>query len=269
MSGATVDLISSDGTPLQVEASGSGVPLILVHGGLNSPRAFDRVLPALTRRYRCLALARRGYGQSAGPSADAATHSFEREAEDVAAVLATLDEPAHLFGHSSGAIVAATAGLVSADRLRSLVLYEPPFPVERPHPDDWLAPAEAALARGDNEQAALIGLRDGVNLPPSMIDRFRADPGWSDRVAAAPAWIREARTVVSLPVGVDHFAAVRTPTLLLTGSNTEPHHAAAVQALHEALPDSRIAVLDGQGHTGLMTASDVLCATVLRFLDRH
>jgi pimeloyl-ACP methyl ester carboxylesterase len=172
-------------------------------------------------------------------------------------VLATLAEPAHLFGHSSGAIVAATAALADADR----------FPVGRPHSDEWLAQAEAAIERGDNEQAALIGLRDGVELPPAMIDGLRADPGWGARVAAAPAWIREARSVVSLPVGVNRFAAVGTPTLLIAGSSTEAHHAAAIRAMHEALPNSRVAVLDGQGHAALMTAPDLLGAAVLRFLD--
>lgn len=264
---AAPELVASDGVPLLVEGSGSGAPLILLHGGLNSTRCFDRVLPVLNRRYRCLALGRRGYGQSG--AAPGAAHSFDREAQDVATLLATLDQPAHLFGHSSGAIAAATAALAEPGRLRSLVLYEPPFPVGSPHPDRWLVAAEAALARGDDEEAALIGLRDGVGFPPPLIDLLRADPTWRDRVAAAPAWIRECRSVLSLPVGVAHLAAISAPTLLLTGSHTEPHHTAAIEALHEVLPDSEVAVLDGQGHTALVTGPDLLGETMLAFLDRH
>jgi pimeloyl-ACP methyl ester carboxylesterase len=200
-----LELVSTDGTPLVVDSTGSGTPLLLLHGGLGSTRVFDRVLPTLSLRYRCLALGRRGYGRS-GTSP---THSFEAEAEDVAAVLASLDEPAHLFGHSSGAVAAATAALADGSRLRSLVLYEPPFPVDRPHSGPWIGAVEDAVARGDNEEAVLIGMRDGIGFSDEQIARLRADPSWAARTALAPAWIREVRSVEALPVGVERFAAVR------------------------------------------------------------
>lgn len=71
------------------------------------------------------------------------------------------------------------------------------------------------------------------------------------------------------PWGVEHLAAISTPTLLLTGSHTEPHHTAAIKALHDVLPHSEVAVLYGQGHMALRTAPDVLGGTVRAFLDRH
>jgi len=256
---------SADGTRLLIEESGSGVPLVLLHGGTASTRVWDGLLPALGERYRCVALGRRGYPQSGGSPA----HSFEREAEDVTAVLATLDQPAHLFGHSSGAIAAATAALADRSRLRSLLLYEPPFPVGRPHPDDWVSAAEAAIERGADEQAVLIGMRDGIGFPQAVIDRFRADPGWPSRVAAAPAWIREARSVVSLALGVDRFAGLDIPTLLLHGPLTEPHHTAAVHALDAVLPRSEIVELPGQGHLALALAPDLVASAALRFLDQQ
>lgn len=260
-------LVASDGVALFVEDSATGIPLVLVHGGLSSTRTFDGVLSMLTGQYRCLALGRRGYGQSGW--IDGQTHSFDREAQDVAALLSTLDEPAHVFGHSSGAIVAATAAMAAPSGLRSLVLYEPPFPVGSAHPDEWLVAAEAAIDRGDDEDAVLIGMRDGIGFPPALIDQLRADAAWPYLVAAAPPWIREARTVVSQPVGVEHLAAISTPTLLLTGSHTEPHHTAAIKALHDVLPHSEVAILGGQGHMALRTAPDVLGGTVRAFLDRH
>lgn len=255
-------LRSADGTSLLVEDSGHGEPLVLVHGGMNTTRAFDRVLPTLAGRFRCLALGRRGYGQSG----DAATHSFEREAHDVLAVLAELDEPAHLLGHSSGAITALTAALTDRSRLRSLVLYEPPFPIGRPHTGPWIAAVEDAVARGDNDEAAFIGFRDAVGVPAAQIEAMRAAPGWVERTALAPAWIREARTVEGLPLGVARFTAVDTPTLLLLGSESAPHFGEAVEALDAVLPDSRVAVLAGQGHGALVADPDLVCTTVLPFL---
>jgi pimeloyl-ACP methyl ester carboxylesterase len=261
----TLELTSADGTPLVVESTGGGEPLLLLHGGMNSTRVFDRALPALSSRYRCLALGRRGYGQSG----TAPTHSFEAEAGDVATVLAALDEPAHLFGHSSGAVAAATAALADGSRLRSLVLYEPPFPVERPHSGPWMDAVENAVARGDNEEAAIIGLRDGIGFSAAQLARVRADPGWANRIALAPAWIREVRSVEALPVGVDRFAAVTVPTLLMTGSETEPHHADAINALHAIMPRSEISVLKGQGHTAILLAPEVFSDALAGYLDRR
>lgn len=55
------------------------------------------------------------------------------------------------------------------------MLYEPPFPVGSAHPDGWLVAAEAAIDRGDDEDAVLIGMRDGIGFPPALIDLLRAD----------------------------------------------------------------------------------------------
>jgi pimeloyl-ACP methyl ester carboxylesterase len=262
---ATAALVSADGTPLVVEDSGSGVPLVLVHGGMTSTRVFDRALGALTQRYRCLVLGRRGYGQSG----DSPGHSYDLEAQDVIAVLATLDEPAHLFGHSSGAVAAATAALTVPDRLRSLLLYEPPFPVDGPYTGPWIAAAEQAVAAGDNEDAVLIGFREGIGYSEEQISRIRHDPGWVSRTALAPAWVREMRSIEALPVGVERFTALSTPTLLITGDHTEPHHAHAITALHAVLPSSEITTLAGQGHTALVLAPDLVSTSMLDYLNRH
>ena len=63
MTTALLNLTSADGTALTVEATGSGTPLILLHGGMTSTRVFDRVLPTLAQHHRCLALGRRNYGR--------------------------------------------------------------------------------------------------------------------------------------------------------------------------------------------------------------
>jgi pimeloyl-ACP methyl ester carboxylesterase len=75
--------------------------------------------------------------------------------------------------------------------------------------------------------------------------------------------------VVSLGPGVDHFAAVDLPTLLLHGPLTEPHHTAAIHALAEVLPRGELAELPGQGHTAVLLAPDLVAAAILPFLDRH
>jgi pimeloyl-ACP methyl ester carboxylesterase len=92
---------------------------------------------------------------------------------------------------------------------------------------------------------------------------------WAARTALVPAWAREMRTVEALPLGVERFRGVTTPTLLLLGTETEPHHVEATEALHAALPNSEVALLTDQGHTALVAAPDQVCDAVLPFLAAH
>lgn len=130
--------------------------------------------------------------------------------------------------------------------------------------------AEAAIARGDNEQAALIGLREAVRYPPGQVDILRADPSWPARSALAPAWVREFRSIEALPPGTDRFAFVTAATLLLlSGSRSAAHAGVSTRALHDSLPHSTIAALPEQGHAALLLAPDLVCDTVVPFLSRH
>jgi hypothetical protein len=105
-------------------------------------------------------------------------------------------------------------------RIRSLVLYEPPLPVNAPQGGSWIGDAEAATARGDYEEAALIGLREAAGYPPEQVDRLRADPDWPARWVLALAWVREFRSVETLRLGTDRFRSVTQSTLLLLGSRS-------------------------------------------------
>src|SRR6266498_434312 len=97
---------SKDGTPIAYERTGSGPPLVLVHGSTSDhDTAYRFVIPLLERYFTVRALERRGRGDSGdGPS-----YSLERELDDVAAVIESAGEPVNLFGHGFGALVALEA----------------------------------------------------------------------------------------------------------------------------------------------------------------
>lgn len=86
------------------DESGSGPPIVLVHGITEDRRAWDTVLPLLADRFRCVRLDLRGHGESS----DHDDYSAIAMTEDVAEVIeaAGLDEPPVLVGHSLGAIPA-------------------------------------------------------------------------------------------------------------------------------------------------------------------
>ncbi len=65
----------------------------------------------------------------------------------------------------------------------------------------------------------------------------------------------------------ERLRGVDVPTLVLQGGDSADPFKAAAQALQDALPRCRIAVLPGQRHTAMDTAPDLFLAELLGFLQ--
>jgi pimeloyl-ACP methyl ester carboxylesterase len=252
---------SQDGTSIACHESGAGSPLLLVHGTSASSSRWRPVLPALEQHFHVYAMDRRGRGASD----DSDDYHIEREFEDVAAVVDSLDQPVDLLGHSYGAICALEAALLTP-KLRKLILYEPPIPVGgvEVHPAGWLERMQALLATGDREGVVTTFFREVVRMPPHEFELFRASPAWPARVAAAHTLPRELLNQYHFDGW--RFAAMTTPTLLLLGGDSPPLFQAGVEAVDAALPNSRIVTMPGQQHIAIDTAPDLFTHEVLAFL---
>ena len=255
--------VSSDGTRIGCERSGSGSPLVLVHGGTADRTRWAPVVPALARHFTVYAMDRRGRGASG----DAAAYALEREFEDVAAVVDAIGGPVDLLGHSFGGICALGAARRSPN-VRRLVLYEPP-PTGVP---GTIPPAvadrlAALLASGDRDGVVTTFMREIVRVPPGELETLRSLPAWQGRVAAAHTILREVLAVEGHPpLDPAQLRTFETPTLLLLGGDSPAGDRAHAQALKAALPNSRIAVMPGQRHVAMNTAPDLFVAEVLAFL---
>ena len=105
---------------LYVDVTGSGAPAVLVHGSFSfGALAFSEQRP-LAGEFELHVVDRRGFGRSPDGSGPV---DFETEAPEIAALL---DPPAHLLGHSYGAIVCMFAAALRPEAVRSLTVVEPP-----------------------------------------------------------------------------------------------------------------------------------------------
>jgi pimeloyl-ACP methyl ester carboxylesterase len=102
------------------EVAGRPPPVVLLHHGAGSLRAWDAFVPEIAGGRRLLAYDRRGFGASARDAViDAGL--FDRDADDLAALLtARSAAPAHLVGHSDGATVALAAAYRRPDVVLSV-----------------------------------------------------------------------------------------------------------------------------------------------------
>jgi pimeloyl-ACP methyl ester carboxylesterase len=113
-----------DGAELEYEVTGSGEPVVFIHGAFIA----DMFRPLLTElslatRYRLIHYHRRGY---AGSSPVAGPLSMGDVAADCRALLHHLGvERAHVVGHSYGGAVALQLALDSPAMVHTLVLLEP------------------------------------------------------------------------------------------------------------------------------------------------
>ncbi len=94
---------------------------------------------------------------------------------------------------------------------------------------------------------------------------MRAQPAWRARVAAAHMIPRELLAVKAYRFDPERFGDLGVPTLLSGGESPAALRRAA-EVVDEALPDSRIVVMPGHGHTAMDTATDLFTSEVLRFV---
>src|SRR6266516_2692074 len=97
--------VEHDGARICYATYGSGLPVILLHGGLGHSGNWGYQVPALLRSgYQVVVIDSRGHGRS---TRDARPYSYELMASDVLAVMDTLNiEKAALVGWSDGACTA-------------------------------------------------------------------------------------------------------------------------------------------------------------------
>ena len=271
---------SPDGTPIAVFSSGEGPPLLLVHGATADHTTWRSLGPMLERRFRLLAVDRRGRGASG----DGPEYSIEREYEDVAAVAdEAADEagaPVDVIGHSYGGRCALGAALLTPS-IRRLVVYEG---APSPHGADDLggefgrgdgsgyrpAGVERRIAElveaGDRDAALETFMREIVRMPHADLAAFRADPIWPVRAAAVGTTLRELEGEASPAASLEALAGVGQPVLQLLGGESAAPFREATEALDARLRDGRVVVIDGARHAAHHTHVPAFAAAVETFL---
>ena len=103
---------------------GSGVPLVLLHGGWgNGLNPFNRQLEKLRHGFRVICPDRSGYGRSTRLAAELPSDFHFRAVAETLALLDALGiDRAFFWGHSDGAVIAAIIGFSEPGRVRGLIL---------------------------------------------------------------------------------------------------------------------------------------------------
>lgn len=260
-----------------VEA-GQGPPLVLVHGVLGDWRTWAPQWPAFTPHFRTISYSRR-YSVPNGNTQPSPDHSALIEAEDLGALMhAWQADPAVLVGSSYGAFTALALAVKQPQRVRALVLLEPPmlhwadFTAEgrriREHFDITArGPARMAFARGDDATGVMlltggiVGADTAARLPPEAMAR---------RLENALSMRRLALSSDEFPlIAPEQVAALPMPVLLMAGAQTLPIHDVVFRTLGRAMPQAEVVRIPDAGHGAARDNPAAFNAAVLDFLARH
>lgn len=240
-----------------MDSRGTGdTPVLFLHSFAGDSTHWSPVLEALAPRRRVVAFDFSGHGLS--PAARG-RYSIRRLAQDVLAVADAQGlEHFVLVGHSMGAQVAAEFAAAGPQRVKKLILVDPP-PAPGALPAEALSRIRESLARDPYatiehfwQQGAFVGAR------PETERRLLASLHKLARNAAVEltdeALAYDARTTLRQYAG-PKFAIV-------TAANETP------LSLQHALPDIEYAVVEGTGHWIHLDRPTEFIAVLERLLRR-
>jgi pimeloyl-ACP methyl ester carboxylesterase len=240
--------------------AGSGPPVVLIHGMLNSSRHWEAVARRLSDRHTVIAPDLIGHGESGGPRGDYSLGAHAAGARDLLSALGI--DRVTVVGHSLGGGIAMQFAYQFPERCERLVLVSSGGLGREVH----LLLRAAALPGADYVLPALtsthlLGVGRGVG---GLLRRLRLSPGEDlqlladgfaslDNAGSRQAFLHTVRAVIE-PSGQRVSAqdrlslAAQLPSLIVWGEKDSIIPVEHGGAAHEAMPGSRLEVFPDAGH---------------------
>lgn len=261
----------------RVLESGSGMPLILLHGTGGHLEAFAKNLRALSPRYRVIAYDCPGHGWTTTAAADLEIGDY------IDHLLGLMDglgiERAHLSGESLGGWVAVKFAARHPDRVDRLVLNTPGGTMATPEVMERIRSLSQAAADDPTDERIRARLEWLMADPRSVTDELVAI---RRGVYSRLGFSRSMRHILCLQdpeirrrnlVTDGELAAVTAPALVIWTSDDPSGPAKAGLDMAERLPAGEFRLISNAGHWPQWEQRELFDQIMLEFLgranDRH
>jgi pimeloyl-ACP methyl ester carboxylesterase len=251
--------VAVNGMRVYYEVSGSGDPLVVLHGAYMNIPSMGAIIPKLAETHTVYAVELQGHGRTTDIDRPI---TYPALADDVAAFMDAVKLPkADVFGYSMGAAAGLQLAIRHPDKVNKLIAASAAYDAE-----GW-QPAFKAF------------------IPQMTVEMFAGMPVFADayrKLAANPDDFPElVRKLIALekePMAWEaDVKALKTPVLIITGDAdvaTLEHSVALFRLLGgggmgdmgQPLPASRLAVLPATSHTAVIGQVDLLVAFIEPFL---
>lgn len=250
------------------DGGGPGPALVLVHSLLTDWRAFDPVIPALSRRRRVLRVSLPGFGST--PPLDIEDPSIFDLADSVAEALAAADAGADaaVLGNGLGAFVVAALAVANGDSFGPLISANggAAFSEER---RGAFTTMSDLVADGGMEAVVDVAVRRIFTDPyleahPEVVEERREVMLETDPTAFSAACRALRDMDLSGRVG-----GIANPTLVIAGGADQTTPPEMARDLAAAIAESTLVELEGCGHCPPLEQPEAFAATVEAFLRDH
>jgi pimeloyl-ACP methyl ester carboxylesterase len=235
--------VTVQGQPVEYLRSGSGPPVVLLHGLAGSTRWWSRNIQALAAHYTVYLVNLPGFGSFRWRGQHFA---LGLTADWLAAWMAAAEiGPCHIVAHSMGGYLTLKLAARHPELVQRIVLVAPAgVPHIRSLPRFVVPIVAAGLVASPKF------------LPILVLDTLRAGPR---------TLIRAARELIAEDIRTD-LNAVTAPVLLVWGSRDALVPPSLGPVMRGALPDARLLVLPGAGHVAQFDRPQAFNSAALAFL---
>lgn len=258
-----------------VREAGRGPGIVCLHSNASSSSQFRAFTERLSAFHRVVAIDSFGAGKSP-PWPGTRGPTLSDEAAFIEPVLADIEPPFFLVGHSYGAAVALVTAVARPERVRALVIYEPPLIALL----DEQAPGQEAsleLSRTAADAAASIAAGDRDAAARRFIDYWMGDGTWDGMPPARQAPIAAsmgpiahwAQALAEEPTPLAAFRSLDMPVLCMVGSDSPASSRSVTRLLAQTLPNVSVMELAGLGHMAPVTHPEIVNDAIAAFVARH
>jgi pimeloyl-ACP methyl ester carboxylesterase len=248
-----------NGLKLYYEVYGKGKPIVLLHGSyMNIPMNWENAIPLLARSRQVIVAEMQGHGRTRDVPRE---FSYEAMADDVSGLLGHLKiASADVLGYSMGAGVAFQVAIRYPERVRRLVILSGAY-----SHDGWWPDVEASFATMNAEAFKGTPIEEEYR-------RFGNDP------ARFPEFVKKVISIDLKPYDWSKEAhAIKAPMFIVIGDVDGIRYEHALELFRakgggkmgdiHGLPKSRLAILPGTTHIGMMQRWSWLVPMINDFLD--
>jgi len=244
---------------------GRGYPLVLINGFASTMDMWNPpVLAGLARHFRVVIFDNRGTGYS---SVSDEPFSITLFAEDTAALMDTLGiARAHVLGLSMGASIAQELALSRPERVARLILVSGTCggsEAVRMEPWVWESLSDKSGTGLDlaNRMFSVLFTKDWL----AANDPWKCCPEVHETTNEESV-ARQAEAFYTWPGSYDRLPLVRSPTLVVTGTDDVVIPPANAVTLAERIPGARLVQFPGAGHGLMYQYPEAFTRAVLEFL---
>lgn len=243
------EFVDVGGRQIAVEQSGTGTPVLVIHGTGTYRVVYRDVADALGDGFRCIRYDRRGFGATGGPPG-----TWDDHISDAAALIETLvGGPTVVVGNSGGGVLALELAHRHPELVSALVLAEPAWRTAlTPSVDATWALVRTFgmwIVRRRPEQAALIfyrwatGYVDGGNQYDSYA------PEWqTSALGHARSSLREVLQLLIPRPSKRALREIGVPTTVVIGGRGRPVFRRTARAVAATIPGADIVTLPSAAH---------------------